>query len=190
MFSLHLLLILVYLVILVFVLSDSNAAFENGALIFAIPGLYLGFLLASALSNSWVVAQVEVGLGFFALVFSVFGTIRDWNDQREIFVSIFNTVWTLGLFISFSATIIHYIALKRYKSVLLATYGTSNPEQIVFGKLTTDRRMSRREQGESIEQLLQEARNQPEDISFIGKAVDTAANSMFTIVRASKTRRV
>ena len=188
MFSLHGVILLVYLAVLVFVLRDSNAAFENGALIFAIPGLYLGLMLASALANVWVVAQVEVGLGVFAILFSAFGTIRDWNDQRELFVSVFNTVWTFGLLLSFAATIIHYIALKRYRSVLRATYGTANAEEIVFGRLNADRSMARREQGESLQQLLKEARTQPEDTSFIGKAVDTTANSLFKIIRASKRR--
>jgi len=188
MFTLHGVLLFVYLGILLFALRDSDAAFENGALIFGLPGLYLGIMLASTLSNVWVVAQVEIAFGVFALLFAVWGTVRDLNDRREPFVYIFNVAWTGGLLLSFVASILHYIALKRYRGVLNATYGTANADEIVFGRLNTDRSMARREQGESLQQLLQDARSQPEDMGFIGKAVDKTANGMFTVIRAGKTR--
>lgn len=189
MFTVHGVIFLIYLGVLAFYLREADAAFENGVFQFYLGGVYLGLMLASALGNSFVVAQVEIAFGVFAIVFSVWGTSRDWYTQREIFVSSMNTLWTVGLLISLVASVIHYIALQEYRAVLKAKYGTSSAEKIVFGELQVDQSRARREQGESLQQLLADERAQ-DDFGFIGNAVDKTAHGVFNVIRTGRARQV
>jgi hypothetical protein len=188
MFSLHGVLLLVYLAVLIWGFPDDDAAFENGVFQFGLGGIYLGLVLASALSNVWVVAQVEVGFGVFALIFSAIGVARDWITQRLLFVSIFNTIWVVGLLVTLIATVIHYIALQRYRRVLRQVYGTSSAESIVFGQITADQGAAKRQTQESFQQLLEDERSKPfdDDFGYLGAAVDKTANAVFTVVRLGR----
>lgn len=191
MFALHGLLLLVYLGVLIWGFPDDDAAFENGVFQFGLGGIYLGLALASVLGNVWVVAQVEVGFAVFALLLSIAGVIRDWITQRLFFVSIFNTIWAIGLFLTLVASVIHYIALKEYRRVLRQAYGTANAESIVFGQITADQSIASKQNQESFGQLLEDDRNQSfdDDFGYLGASVDKVATGLLTIIPVGRKRK-
>lgn len=186
MFSLHGLLLLTYIAVLVWAFPNDDAAFENGVFQFGFGCLYLGLLLASALGNTWVVAKIEVAFGVAALIFSVWGTLRDWHTRRLAFVYIWNTIWSIGIFAAFIATIIHYIALNNYRRILKMTYGSANAEAIVFGEVVADQSAATRQNNESFSQLLADDDALGDDYGYIGASAD---KGVFSVVATGQRQR-
>lgn len=191
MFAIHGALFLGYLTLLFWFFKDDDAAFENGVLQFYLGGVYLGLLLASALSSSFLVAQVEVAFAVLAIILSIVGTIRDLNTIRELWISSFNVLWTVGLILSMVATVMHYTALKKLREIMRATYGVADAEQIVYGRLQADISTTTRENNESLQDLLNDSQRrqqrEAEDFGFIASNVQGSQPSM-NLVYTNRTR--